>query len=171
MNTRMRKIIYFSISLAFIVLLGNTYATLGIDTEFNSEQNEYAKIAYDLFKSDPTNPTQILKYKYLSENPQPVYDLPKLSVPVKVDIIDEVQDFWIIDSFLSTPYLYVERPAKLLAIGANSYVYVLSSLVSSEGLSNARTKAEAWRDEFETKIYPNDILYFGDRFSCNNSNI
>ncbi len=162
MNKRTRKITYFSISLAFIVLLGNSYATLGIDTKFNSEQNEYAKIAYDLFKSDPTNPTQILKYTYLSKNPQPVYDLPKLSVPVKADVIDEKQDFWIIDSFLSAPYIYVQKEAQLLAIGVNSYVYILSSLVISEGLSNARAKAENWRDEFETKIYPNDILYFGD---------
>ncbi len=161
MNKRSRKITYFSISLAFIVLLGSSYATLGNDSEINSEQNDYAKIAYDLFNSDPTNPTQILKYKYLSEVPQPVSDLPKLSVPVKTDVIDEVQDFWIIDSFLSFPYTYVQRSAKLLAIGANSYVYVLNSLISSNGIANAKAKAEDWRDEFETKIYPNDILFFG----------
>ncbi|MCE7738795.1 MAG: M48 family metallopeptidase [Candidatus Heimdallarchaeota archaeon] len=162
MNRRTRKIAYFSISLVFIVLLGNSYATLGIDTEFNLEQNEYAKVAYDLFKSDPTNPTQVLKYKYLSENSQPVSDLPKLSVPVKTDVIDEVQDFWMIDSFESYPYTYVKRSAQLLAIGANSYVYILNSLISYHGLSNARAKAEDWRDEFETTIYPNDVLYFGD---------
>ena len=162
MNKRINKTTYFSISLAIIVLLGSSYTTLGIDTEVNTMQNDYAQIAYDLFKSDPTNPTQILKYKYLSENPQPVFDSPKFSVPVKTDVIDEENKFWIIQSFAVSPYTYEERWAQLLAIGANSYVYVLSSLVTSEGLSTARAKAEDWRDEFETKIYPNDILYFGD---------
>ncbi len=162
MKRKSKKITYISISLVFIFLLGNSFATLGIDSDFDSEQISYSEIANDLFNSDPTNPTQVLKYDYLSKNPEIVTEKPKLSVPVKADVLDEVNIFWIIGSFAVYPYTYVEQSAKLLAIGTNCYVYVTNSLISSDGLSNARLKAEDWRDEFEANIYSNVVLYFGN---------
>ena len=49
----------------------------------------------------------------------------------------------------------------MLAKGPNCYVYVLDDVIASQGEGSSTTIANNWRDEFENKIYPNDVLYFG----------
>lgn len=114
-----------------------------------------------MIKADPLNPTQVLKLIANLENEKNPPSVPIVSLDtIKRDVIDEVQTFWMVTDFYEVTYSQIS--ATLLAIGDNSYIYVTSSIISSVGTANARTRAEEWRDEFENKIYPNNLLYFGD---------
>ncbi|MBY8999913.1 MAG: hypothetical protein KGD64_03270 [Candidatus Heimdallarchaeota archaeon] len=114
----------------------------------------------EMIRNDPSNPTQVLKMIENLENERnPPTDLIVELDAIKQDVINDVESFWIVTDFYTVTYS--EISATLLAIGANSYIYVANSIVSSVGTTNARTRAEQWRDEFENKIYPNNLLYFG----------
>lgn len=113
-----------------------------------------------MFKLDPTNPTQVLKYEMMQKEKQNVKVAPKESV-VQDNVGDQVS-FWIIDSFATYPYSYTQVTATLLAIGTHSYVYVTNSIINDYGSAYADSLAEDWKTEFDTRIYPNNTAYFGD---------
>ncbi|MHA1223438.1 MAG: hypothetical protein ACTSP3_09330 [Candidatus Heimdallarchaeaceae archaeon] len=148
--------------LSIIIMFAVNFQNVSSSIETSSLNNQYAKIAYELYKNEPTNPTQILKNQYLAKNGIIKLENEVLSDPIIQDNLNDENTFWIIGTFTSYPYNYVQKTAKLLAIGDHSYVYVLSSLISLYGESAARTKAELWRDEFENRIFPNDVFYFGN---------
>ncbi len=131
----------------------------------NNDVNIRAEIIKDprvqsMIKEDSINPTQILKLIENLENERNPPADPVVSLDtIKQDVIDEVQSFWIVTDFSTVTYGTIS--ATLLAIGDNSYIYVTSSIISSVGTETARSRAVAWRDEFENKIYPNNLLYFG----------
>ncbi len=163
MNKKARFPVYLLTTFMLLLMVSGVYINNSSAIE-NSERNAYYdEIADTLFNEDPTNPTQILRYRLLAENPDLMKDKPTIKTAVfqAEEDVGDVNDFYIIESFLVSTYVYVLEPAKLLAKGTNSYVYVLNSVIDSQGESSATTKAELWRDEFESKIYPNDILYFG----------
>ncbi|NPD87565.1 MAG: hypothetical protein HGN29_02510 [Asgard group archaeon] len=164
MKASPRKIVGSIAILMFsFVLIMNpnlTYASsqnISVDSD-----NDRIKNIHDMFRDDLTNPTQILKYQLLLDGLDETQTQPIVKQTVKQDVLDDVRDFYIINSFYDEPYVYVQRTAKMLAIGDHCYVYVLNSLIDSQGLSGATLVAENWRNEFENKIYPNDILYFGN---------
>ena len=116
----------------------------------------------DLFLRDPTNPTQVLKAELNQKRDQLVNFSPKVSNEKEFsDALDDERSFWTIQSFSSYPYTYIQITATLLAVGEHSYVYVANSIINSEGKSEAQSKAETYRDEFDDVIYPSDTLYFG----------
>ncbi len=130
------------------------------DTSIRSEIIKDPRVQ-SMINMDPINPTQVLKLIENLENEKNIPSDPVVSLDtIKRDVIDEVQSFYMVTDFYEVTYDTIS--ATLLAIGANSYIYVAGSIISSVGTSNARTRAEEWRDEFENKIYPNDLLYFGD---------
>ena len=152
MSRRFTKGRWLSLTLISVFIISSLSLNFS-SANMNEKTNQYYEdISYKLFKEDPTNPTQILKYKFLAEEKSENNDKPKLSIPVHQDVIDDVRDFWIINSFYDFPYNYVEKSARLLAIGGHSYVYVLTSLVSSQGLSNAQNNAILWKNEFLRKV-------------------
>jgi hypothetical protein len=164
MQLSIKKIV--SLSVIILISIVGFSSINSVDAKIQENigklDNKQEFSAYDLFKAEPTNPTQILKLQRQSESLDPVIDQSEIKQTVLEDDLDDVRSFWIIDSFLDFPYNYIQVSAKMLAIGTNCYVYVINSEISSHGESNARTRAENWRDEFENKIYPNDLLYFGN---------
>ncbi|MHA1399930.1 MAG: hypothetical protein ACTSQE_06260 [Candidatus Heimdallarchaeaceae archaeon] len=154
--------------LVFTTLMMTSVAYTG-HASFNTEiktiekEQDFFPTPDELFKMDPTNPTQILKAErlYNQQESQSDNNIP-VKMNVKADTVGDVKDFWTIESFSSYPYNYIQITATLLAVGDNSYVYVANSIISSEGEANARAKAEDYRDEFDNNIYPSDTLYFGN---------
>jgi hypothetical protein len=162
MSKKLKVYFYLLSALLFIPLVSSN--TLSFDQE--TDTNIRAEIIKDprvqaMIKEDPINPTQILKLIENLENEKNPPSDPEVSIDtIKRDVIDEVQTFWMVTDF--SPVTYNQISATLLAIGANSYIYIASDVISSVGTTNARIRAEEWRDEFENKIYPNNLLYFGD---------
>ena len=162
-----KKFLSISLILLFsVVMLSNIDFVYSNPKSIDLNTNYYDDISTKLRQSDPTNPTQILKYELLADleqekEKQPV--IKKSPTDVKLDVLDETRNFYHIRSFYDDPYIYDYDTAKLLAIGANSYVYVYTATIADiGGESSARTLAESYRDEFENKIYPNNLLYFGN---------
>ncbi|MFW9851983.1 MAG: hypothetical protein ACFFDS_03520, partial [Candidatus Thorarchaeota archaeon] len=162
-----KKLLSYSLIMLFsVVVLTNIEFISSSSKLVETEEINYYDYSIALRQSDPTNPTQILKYELLSKleqegEKQPV--IRKSPLDIKLDVLYDVRDFYHINSFYDNPYVYGYHPAKLLAIGANSYVYVFTSIIPSMGgESSAITIAESFRDQFENKIYPNNVLYFGD---------
>ncbi|MHA1551150.1 MAG: hypothetical protein ACTSQC_04330 [Candidatus Heimdallarchaeaceae archaeon] len=162
MSKKLKVSFYLLCVLLFIPLFSTNALSFDQDTDVNMR----AEIIKDsrvqaMLKEDSINPTQVLKLIENLENEKNPPSDPEVSIDtIKRDVIDEVQTFWMVTDFFAVTYS--EISATLLAIGANSYIYVTSSIISSVGTTNARTRAEEWRDEFETKIYPNNLLYFGN---------
>jgi hypothetical protein len=133
---------------------------LNTDTSIRSEIIKDPRVQA-MIKMDPINPTQVLKLIENLENEKNIPSDPIVSLDtIKRDVIDDEETFWMVTDFYEVTYSQIT--ATLLAIGANSYIYIANSVISSVGTSNARTRAEEWRDEFENKIYPTNLLYFGD---------
>ncbi|MHA1853334.1 MAG: hypothetical protein ACTSUF_07460 [Candidatus Heimdallarchaeaceae archaeon] len=128
--------------------------------EVSNITENYGLTAEQLFQMDPTNPTQILKYKLMEEGVKPIPTIAEQTVIQ--DNEGDVKQFWIISSFSSYPYEYTQVSATLLAVGTHSYVYVTNSIISAYGSSYATSLAEDWQNEFDTNIYPNDVQYYGD---------
>ena len=165
MIKKSRFSVYITLSFLIFAIVSSAN-THSYSTNNKGESASYNSTANTLFAQDPTNPTQVLRYRLLAENPDllnkdQIVKKETLQDVFQEEQLDEVRSFYIIDSFLVAPYNYVQKSATLLAKGTNSYVYVLNEVISSVGISSARNKAELWRDQFENKIYPNDVLYFG----------
>ena len=164
MKASPRKIVGSIAILMFsLVLITNSNLT-NVSSQYITADNDTDQfdIIYDMFRNDLTNPTQILKHKLLMNGLDETQTQPIVKQTVKQDVLDDEIEFWIIESFLVSEYHYVQRTATMLAIGDHCYVYVLNSLMTSQGPASATLKAEDWRNEFETKIYPNNLLYFGN---------
>ena len=162
-----KKLLSISLIMLFsIVVLTNIEFASSSSKPTEIEEMNYYDYSIALRQSDPTNPTQILKYELLSELDQVGEQqsvIKKSPLDVKLDILNEENYFYHIRSFYDNPYIYDYDQAKMLAIGTNCYVYVFKSLFNAMGgEASARTIAEGFRDEFENKIYPNNVLYFGD---------
>ena len=154
---------YLMLLTLLLISVSNLSVNSSATTEYSEISSDYNAIADVLFKQEPTNPTQILRYKFLAEQP----DFDKNQPTVKKDVINaeenlgDIRDFYIIESFLVSSYNYIQESAKMLAKGPNCYVYVLQDVIDAQGEGSSTLIANNWRDEFENKIYPNDILYFG----------
>ncbi|MHA1418185.1 MAG: hypothetical protein ACTSVO_04720 [Candidatus Heimdallarchaeaceae archaeon] len=162
MSKKLKVSFYLLCALLFIPLVSSNTLSFDQDTDVNirSEIIKDPRVQA-MINEDSINPTQILKLIENLENEKNPPSDPVINLDtIKRDVIDDVQNFWIVTDFYSVTYSQVS--ATLLAIGANSYIYITNSLISSVGTTTARTRAEAWRDEFENKIYPNNLLYFGD---------
>ena len=114
--------------------------------------------AYDLFKQDPTNPTQILKQELRDKTDNSI----SMSVndessqdDVIADTEGQQKQFYAVQSFLVYPYVYVQITATLQKVGPHCYIYIQNGLTPV-------ISAQTWHDEFENKIYPNNIQYFGN---------
>ena len=150
------------VSFLLILTVSTTYTNTGLAINANEELSNYQRMADVMFKQDPSNPTQILRYLMLAEDPNFIdKQLSLKQYVLQEENLGDTRNFYIIDSFLVTNYEYVLKSATMLAKGDNCYVYVLDSIISSYGESTATAKAILWKNEFENKIYPNDILYFG----------
>ncbi len=141
----------------------NTYVNLDRTEEMNTSNS----LVQDLYELDPSNPTQILKAQVnkrmdslKKQNKLPSTSSPETLIK-KSDELYQTIDFWTIESFTTTSYNYIKVQAQLLAIGDFSYVYVATKNIDSAGFSGAKSKAETYRDHFETNIYPMNIQYFG----------
>ena len=158
----------FMLSILIFNMLSNSSLTSSYSSDSSSEtifdSEKYTQIADSLYEQDPTNPTQILRYRLLAEKPELASNLPDLKrnpVQAEEENVGDTKGFYIIDSFVGGSYDYVLESATMLAKGDNCYVYVLDDVITSQGESSATTIANNWKNEFENKIYPNDILYFG----------
>ncbi len=123
----------------------------------NSENSNESLTAYDLFKQDPTNPTQILKQEVRddSENLVSLSSNEEKSQPELQEYLGQQTSFRIVQSFLVYPYVYIDITATLERIGAHSYIYIQNGLTPV-------ISPQTWLDEFEDEIYPNNLQYFGD---------
>jgi len=164
MSTKLNVSFFLLCTLLFIPLVSSDTLSFNQDTDVNIR----AEIIKDprvqkMIKEDSINPTQILKLIENLENERnpPADPVVSLDTIKRDDVIDQEETFWMVTDFYNT-VTYGQISATLLAIGANSYIYITSSIISSVGTATARARAEAWRDEFENKIYPNNLLYFGN---------
>jgi len=161
-----KKVISVNLILLFSVVMFTNIELVSLNAR-NVEliESDYFDYSTELRKMDPTNPTQILKYELLSKLEKMGEQqtlIKKSPLDIKLDVLDETRNFYHIRSFNDPSYTYDYDSAKMLANGTNSYVYVFTSVISSIGETTARTIAEGFRDEFENKIYPNNVLYFGN---------
>jgi len=163
MIRKSRISVYLLMTFLLFLTVSGTYVSNGLAQDSSERSSYYDAIADTLFEQEPTNPTQILRYRMLAENPDLMEEQQsiKQSVFQAEENVGDTKNFYIIESFLVTTYKYVLEPAKMLAKGTNCYVYVLNDVITSYGESSATAKAVLWKNEFENKIYPNDILYFG----------
>ncbi|MCE7741321.1 MAG: hypothetical protein GOP50_02580 [Candidatus Heimdallarchaeota archaeon] len=163
MIKKSRISVYLLMSFLLFLTVSGTYVNNSLALDISESSSYYDAIADTLFEQEPTNPTQILRYRMLAENPNLMEDQQsvKQSVILAEEDVGNPKSFYIIESFLVSPYTYVLEPATMLAKGANCYIYVLDDVIDSYGESSATSKAVLWKNEFENKIYPNDILYFG----------
>jgi len=113
--------------------------------------------AYDLFKQDPTNPTQILKQEIRDET-ENLISLSNNEERSQAELMDtegQQTQFKIVESFLTYPYNYITITATLQKAGAHCYIYVQNGLTPV-------ISPQTWHDAFENNIYPNNIQYFGN---------
>ncbi|MCG3215882.1 MAG: hypothetical protein KAS63_04165 [Candidatus Heimdallarchaeota archaeon] len=141
-----------------VIVQNNSTSVALTNIDEHLKENDEGLTSYDLFQQDPTNPTQILKKQLREENEGRISLTRKedsSGAILEDDTVGQQTSFWLVQSFLVFPYVYVQITATLQALGANCYIYV----------ENGKTPiytAEYWRDEFENKIYPNNIQYFGN---------
>ena len=155
--------IYLLVSLLLILTIGSTIPSTGLNTQETSNSNYYNKLADILFEQEPTNPTQVLRYKLLAEQPNLMNEPPTIKKEVfNEENLGDTRNFYIIESFAVTNYQYVQKSATMLAKGTNCYVYVLDSIISSYGESSTTAEAELWKSQFDNDIYPHDVQYFGN---------
>ena len=157
MSKKLKVSFYLLCVLLFIPLFSTNALSFDQDTDVNMR----AEIIKDsrvqaMLKEYSINPTQVLKLiENLENEKNPPSDSEVSIDTIKRDVIDEVQTFYMVTDFFDVTYS--EISATLLAIGANSYIYVTSSIISSVGTTNARTRAEEWRDEF-SGLVPKNLL-------------
>ena len=163
MSNKLKISFYLIFTILFLPLITNS-AEIDLsqtDLDIRSEIIQDPRVQA-LINQDPINPTQILKLiENLENEKNPPNDSPiKLESTIEDDEpLDGKKTFWMVTDFYSVTYSQVS--ATLLSIGTNCYIYVADSIISTVGTSNARTRADEWKAEFESQIYPNNLLYYG----------
>ncbi|MCG3220674.1 MAG: hypothetical protein H7641_04775, partial [Candidatus Heimdallarchaeota archaeon] len=165
MKTSPRKIVgsIAVLMFSFVLIINSNFTIVSSQNISADNKTDQFEIIHDMFRKDLTNPTQILKHQLLINGLDETQTQPIVKQAVKQDVLYEIKDFYIINSFYDDPYVYVTQESKMLAIGDHCYVYVTNEAITyGGGEAAAIIKAENWRNEFENKIYQNDLLYFGN---------
>ncbi len=168
MKSLVKVLLTVSFLALFLGAMGNIIASVEI-TELKKEtnkQDQQGSVVEQLFESEPRNPTQILKAK-VSEDMKGL-PLEEMRVETRSNVkpeseleVGDIVVFRTIIDFSSSPYLYANMEARLLAIGEHCYIFIEEARVLQDGSTTTTLKAEKWQNEFDNQIYPANVQYFG----------